>query len=351
MIRASLNNSSQEYASIGLGITGNCNLNCKHCYSRPLRKKSLTLQQTMGIIENKKIHSINFGTGESILHPDFNEIIDRFYKKNVKLSLTSNGLSIKMLSDEQLAKFNDLDISLDFSAKSRQNSFRDGESYNLVMEAIKKCQRVGVEFSLTATIMNINYKEIPKLLKRAAHEECNLRVNIFKPVPQARIYQYQLNFEEFWESIRLLFTFGNLLSCSEPIVNAMLDIPPVVSKYPCGRNSLRIHPDGKVVPCVYWTDSDITIESLGESFELAFQSESFRRIGVIPEFCKTCEKVDVCGGGCAGRRHLNGRIDKPDDYCPIYHEKDIPEIKVIPCKKEKDLIHSSYLCTLIFEGK
>jgi len=304
----------------------------------------------MKVVKNKKISSVNFGTGESFLHPDFPEIVDKFHEMGIKMSLTSNGYSIIMLPDEQLEKFNDLDISLEFIGRSKQNNFRDGESQYFIDEAIKKCKRLGIEFSITAAIMNINYREIPKLLDRAAKEGCNLRVNFFKPVPRAGIYEYQLSFDEFWEAVRLLFAHGNLISCSEPIVTAMLDLPLIVPKSPCGNNSLRVHPDGKVVPCVYLTESDVHIDGIERSFEPAFRSDAFKMLDVIPEFCKTCEKLDVCGGGCVSRRYLNGRLDKPDDYCPIYREKEIPEIKVTTCRKLKDLVHSAYLCTMIFEG-
>ncbi len=199
--------------------------------------------------------------------------------------------------------------------------------------------------------MNINYKGIPQLLEKVAEEGCNLRVNVFKPVPKAGIYEYRLSFEEFWEAVYLLFTHGNLISCSEPIVNAMLDIPSAVPKSPCGSNSIRIHPNGTVSPCVYLTDSQVHIDSIEGSFEAALESEPFKRMATIPEFCETCEKIDACGGGCASRRHLNGGLDKPDEYCPLYLQKTIPDIEVTRCRKVKDLVHSSYLCTMIFEGK
>lgn len=341
----------KEGVSIGIGATANCNLNCGHCYSKPLRGESLTLNQMMKIIEGKKVNSINFGTGENILNPDFPEMIDKVSDMGIKMSLTSNGYSVMVLPDEQLKKFNDLDISLDFGSKDQQNLFRKGESWNFVDEAIKKCQRLGIEFSITTALMNVNYKEMPVLLGRAAKENCNLRVNIFKPVPQAGIFKYKLSYEEFWESMHFLFTHGNLISCSEPIVNAMLGIHPIVPKSPCGRKSIRVHPNGEVVPCVYWTDSDVHIDDLEKSFKPAMESKNFKKIGVIPEFCKSCDKVDVCGGGCASRRFLNAGLELPDDYCPIYHKKDIPEIKVTHSESSKDLVHSSYLCTLIFEGK
>lgn len=342
----------EEAVSIGLGATANCNLNCGHCYSTHLRGESLTLNDMMKIIRDKKVSSINFGTGENILNPDFPEMIDVCHERGIKMALTSNGYSVMVLPAEQLKKFNDIDISLDFASKTEQNVFRKGESWNFVDEAMKKCQRLGVEFSITTALMNVNYKEVPKLLARASKENCNLRVNIFKPVPKAGIFKYQLNYDEFWEGMRLLFTHGKLISCSEPIVNAMLNIPPIIPKSPCGRKSLRIHPTGEVMPCVYWTDSNVHINDIEKSFKPAFESESFKKIGVIPEFCKeNCDKVDICGGGCASRRYLNGRLELPDAYCPIYNKREIPKIKVTKSESAKDLVHSSYLCTLIFEGK
>ncbi len=351
MLKQRSGNVAKEGLSIGMGVTANCNLNCKHCYSRPLRGQNLTLDQVLKVAETKNINSINFGTGESSCHPEFSEMVDKCYEMGIKMSLTSNGYSIIRLPDEQLRKFNDLDISLDFIGRSKQNSFRNGESQELVDQAIEKSKRLGIEFSITAVLMNINYKEIPQLLEKVAEEGCNLRVNVFKPVPRAGIYKYRLSFEEFWGVVCLLFAHGNLISCTEPIVNAMLDIPSTVPKSPCGSNSIRIHPNGTVSPCVYLTDSHVHIDSIEGSFEAALESETFKRMATVPEFCETCEKLGTCGGGCASRRHLNGGLDKPDEYCPLYRQKRIPEIKVTKCRKVKDLVHSSYLCTMIFEGK
>lgn len=365
-------NINNQRFSLGIGATANCNLNCEHCYSRPLRGESMSLEEFLNIINNKNISSINYGTGENILNPEFPQMVDVVNERGIKQSLTSNGYSILQLSDKQVKKFNDVDISLDFPDPKKQNTFRHGASWNFVNEAIKKCKRLGVEFSITTALMNVNYKGIPSLLERASQEECNLRTNIFKPVPQAGIWKYALDYEQFWEAMNLLFSNGDLISCSEPIINAMLNIPPIVPQSPCGLKSLRIHPNGQVMPCVYWINSekpielpdgktipkeywtkgDIYIKDLEDSFKPAFENEAFKRIRTIPDYCKeNCDKVGVCGGGCASRRYLNGKLNEPDMYCPIYHKKDIPNIKISKCKEAKDLVHSSYLCTLIFAGK
>ena len=111
-------------------------------------------------------------------------------------------------------------------------------------------------------------------------------------------------------------------------------------------------PGGKVIPAEYWTKSKVHITDLNESFEPAFKNESFQKIRTVPKYClENCDKVSVCGGGCASRRYLHGQLGEPDEYCPIYHKREIPKIEVTKSESMKDLVHSSYLCTLIFESK
>ena len=112
MLKQRASNVIQEGLSIGMGVTANCNLNCKHCYSRPLRGQNLTLDQVLKVAGAKNINSVNFGTGESSCHPEFAEMVDRCHEMGIKMSLTSNGYSIMRLLDEELGNVNDLDISL-----------------------------------------------------------------------------------------------------------------------------------------------------------------------------------------------------------------------------------------------
>lgn len=339
--------------SIGIGTTGNCNLNCPHCYSKPLRGHTLTFGEVAPLINSSdNICSVNFGTGENILNPDFMEIVDLCYSKGIKMSLTSNGYSVNCLKDEDLKKFNDIDISLDFAEKSVQNDFRHGQSWDFAAKAMDRCRRLGVEFSVATALMNVNYEQIPMLLEKVSEEGCNLRLNVFKKVIKAGVTKFALTFDQFWEAVRLLFTYGKLISCSEPVVNAMLGIEPIVPKSPCGSNSFRIHPDGGIVPCVYWPEGTIKLPDVEGNINAVFENDNFRIMKTIPEFCvKNCDKVDVCGGGCASRRYLNGKLDEPDEYCPLYLKKSIPEIEVVYAKELKDLVHASYLCTFIFGGR
>jgi len=346
-----LNKNVEPPISIGIGTTGKCNLNCPHCYSNSVRNYSLSFERIKRFLDGKNVTSINYGTGENYLNSEFVKVVNYCHDRGIKQSLTSNGYSIKHLQDDIIQKFNDIDISLDFSNEKLQNEFRNGESWSLAQESIEKCVRVGVEYSIVTAVMSINFMEIPMLLEMVKNIRCNLRLNIFKRVPYSNNKIFELNYEEFWKAIKLLFLNGKLISCSEPIVNAMLDIPPIVKKSPCGIKSIRIHPDGKIVPCVYWPDSSLCIDKM-EPLNSIFKSEPFQLVSEIPPYClKNCELVDICGGGCASRRYLSDNIYEPDMYCPVYKDKPIPNIEITYDTNEKDLVHSSYLCTLIFSGK
>ena len=90
-------NNTDGGISLGIGATGNCNLNCGHCYSKPLRGTSMSLEELQSVVKGKNVHSINFGTGENILNPDFPEMIDWCHDLGIKLSVTSNGYTINQL--------------------------------------------------------------------------------------------------------------------------------------------------------------------------------------------------------------------------------------------------------------
>ena len=332
--------------SVGIGITDECNYNCKHCYSRPRSDKftRLNFNSLKKLCESIKINSINFGTGESILHPDFKKMIKYIHKRGIKMSLTTNGLSINKLSDDKVKLFNDIDFSLDFPSKKDHDAFRRAGAFDNVINGIKKCKRLGVECSIVLVIMNSNYKEIPNMLSIAKELGVNLRLNVYKPKYNKNL---KLTYHQFWTAIKSLFDNSKIISCSEPVINALIKHECNDGGSPCGKHSLRIKPDGGIIPCVYWNKNDFVIKDLITK-QLEFnKSNEFRKARIIPSECKDCELVEYCKGGCSARRLYNN-INKKDEYCFI--DKKWPKLNV-EWATPKDLVHSGYLCTIIVEPK
>ncbi len=62
--------------SLGLGLTNECNLACAFCYRDPTRLDRLTLDQVRAATRRLPVRSVNLGTGENGMHPDFPAILD-----------------------------------------------------------------------------------------------------------------------------------------------------------------------------------------------------------------------------------------------------------------------------------
>jgi len=117
---------------------------------------------------------------------------------------------------------------------------------------------------------------------------------------------------------------------------------------PCGNGSIRVTPDRKLKPCVYWPESNLTIDDLGVEKERIFENKLFRQSHLTPRFCLPCEHVATCGGGCAARRRLRGHLELPDEYCPIYRGRTI-QLKSSVSAAQKPL-RSGSICTTIVKG-
>ena len=330
--------------SLGIGLTSNCNLNCAHCYRDQNQIYDLTLADVRKICENLDISSIGFGTGENGLNPEYFQILDYLHSRNVKMTLASNGYTLSITPDEELKYFTDVEFSVDFPDQRRQNEFRGEGNWQTIMQGIERCRRLGIRVSILAVLMNLNFTDLGKIARMAASYDSNFRVNAYQPMYTE---EFMPNFEQYWEAYRILFDQSEIISITEPLVNSFSGANGLKGS-PCGGRSMRVTPDRKIKACVYWPESDLTIDDLAEKNEAIFDTPLFRQTRLTPEFCLNCEHVRNCGGGCAARRKLRGRLEFPDEYCPIYQGKTI-QLTGSSSSTAKPLRTGS-ICTTIVRG-
>jgi radical SAM protein with 4Fe4S-binding SPASM domain len=329
-------------ASVGIGITNDCNLECAHCYRPQGQIYQLDLDEIRAICETLDVASFNMGTGESWLHPQFAEIVEYLAERGIKTSVASNGYSLSEMPTSLLRRFHDVELSVDFATPRGQDAFRGTGNWACVMQAIERCHAQGIEVTILATLMNTNYDETDGLVKVAGEVGANLRVNVYQPVGQN---DFLLSYEQFWEGYRRLFGAGRLLSTSEPIVNAMLGLESLTGS-PCGRQSIRFTPRRYITPCVYWPQPDLTLDDLQElTVERILASEQFQRSRLVPDACQDCPHVTSCGGGCASRRALLGDLNRPDLYCPLVRGETV-DLSFTPAPA-KDLLRRGNVCTTL----
>ena len=233
--------------SIGIGVTSLCNLACPHCYSRHLQPKSLSLDDiVLATSKFPRLRRVNFGTGESILNKSFLAICDYLKNRRIAIGLTSNGLSVCEMTDDQLTQFNDIDISLDFPVAEIHDEWRaKSGTFAKAAEALERCASLDLNLSIALCLMNHNYKYIPEFKKLVDRFSCFLRINLYKPVHGQG---FLMSYTEFWQAMDLLATNFALVSNSEPILS--LVIPDSIGSTPCG-NSVRLNPDMTISGCVY----------------------------------------------------------------------------------------------------
>src|SRR5215831_16580034 len=120
--------------SLGLGLTNECNLACAFCYRDPTRTDRLSLDQVKSVMERLPIRSVNLGTGENGMHPEFKTILAYLRTQPAKLTITSNGRSIAVLEDSELRAFHDVEFSLDYPNEAEQDAQRGQGNWALIHE-------------------------------------------------------------------------------------------------------------------------------------------------------------------------------------------------------------------------
>lgn len=323
-----------EIKSVGIGLTNKCNLNCPHCYSRNLPQKSLSLTHLQKILKLfPKVEKMNFGTGESIFNPELLKIMEFLRKQGLKMALTSNGTTVTRMKNKYLSWFKDVDLSLDFPTAKLHDRWRSPGAFKMALASLERCQKLGVNTSIALCLMNNNYRFLPFFRKILDRFNVCLRINVYKPTASSD--QFSLNYAQFWEAINLLVKNFCLISTSEPILSILTKNPTKCGS-PCGEKSVRVHPNGKVTPCVFLTDNKLTIGQ-------------FRKLKrTIPIFCQSCYFAEQCRGGCFSRRYLKNRVDQPDEFCPFPFGLKLPKINFRYSSGTKpDFIHKNYLCTTI----
>ena len=223
--------------SVGLGLTNECNLTCAFCYRDPTRTDRLSLDQVKLVIERLPVRSVNLGTGENGMHPDFKAFLGYLQTQPIKLTITSNGHSVAVLEDDELRAFHDIEFSIDYPTQVEQDAQRGNGNWELIHQQAERCVRLGVPVTIIAVMMKANYLRLADVARVAKKFGAPLRVNVYQAV---RSDVYALSYEEYWEGFRRLFAETDVIAIGEPLVRAMAGLPAL--RGGCGVSTVRVTP-------------------------------------------------------------------------------------------------------------
>lgn len=330
--------------ALGLGLTNECNLACSFCYRDSARVDRLTLEQVKAVMERLPVRSVNLGTGENGLHPEFRQIVAYLRSRPIKLTMTSNGHSVAVTSDQDLAAFKDIEFSLDYPTKAEQDGQRGAGNWDLLHEQAARCRRLGIPVTFIAVMMRSNWDRLAEIAVIAKAFDAPLRVNVYQSV---RTDAFALSYEQYWDGFAKLFAATDVIAVAEPLVRAMAGMPPRAGG--CGVATVRVTPRATVQPCVYWPSGGYGLDVLLDVGSDIVDSNSFAEARSLPAVCSTCTHVAACHGGCAGRRRLQHALADPDFYCPIVRGEDRRlEVRFAP---QRELPKLDSACTTIVTAR
>jgi radical SAM protein with 4Fe4S-binding SPASM domain len=326
--------------ALGLGLTNECNLRCAFCYRDPERTDRLSLDQVKAVMERLPSRSVNLGTGENGMHPEFKAILAYLRTRPVKLTITSNGHSVAVLEDDDLRAFHDIEFSLDYPTQAEQDAQRGPGNWELIHRQAMRCVKLNVPVTIIAVMMKSNHLRLADVARVARRLGAPLRVNVYQSV---RSDLYALTYEEYWQGFRKLFESTDVIAIGEPLVRAMAGLPALAGG--CGVSTVRVTPRGTTQPCVYWPGLGEPLSDLLANGNEILNSGPFKEARTLPEACRPCEFRENCHGGCAGRRRLQRASSEPDTYCPIVRG-DRPQLE-IRMAANRDLPKLGSSCTTV----
>src|SRR6478609_11090051 len=280
---ASCTSQHEAGIALGLGLTNECNLSCSFCYRDPTRADRLSLDQVRAVMERLPVRSVNLGTGENGMHPDFEAILAYLRTRPVKLTITSNGHSVSVLEDDELRAFHDIEFSLDYPTQAEQDAQRGQGNWELIHQQANRCVRLGIPVTVIAVMMKSNYLRLADVARVAKQFAAPLRVNVYQAM---RSDIYALTYEEYWEGFRRLFAQTDVIAIGEPLVRALAGLPPLAGG--CGISTIRVTPRATTQPCVYWPGSGEPLSNLISMGLDILDSAPFAQARTLPEACQAC---------------------------------------------------------------
>lgn len=323
-------------------FTNACNLRCKHCYQNAQHRlpDELDLHERLKIVDQLDANDVAFlafSGGEPLMDADFWSVAEYAAKKNIYISLATNGTLISRDVAQRLrdAGVRYVEISLDSARPEFHDRLRGISGFwQRTVEGIKNCVEVKDLFvGLAPTITRRNLGELEDMFSLAKELGVD-RFYVFNFIPTGRgkeMYRDDLSPYMREQMLQVLYRhlkskemevlttcpqFGRICLENAPrglVVTGHYSISEGVTAASdarfvggcgAGRAYCAIQPNGEVTPCVFMP---ITIGDLRSTEFMKIWREStilrdLRDRKELLNNCGVCEYRDACGG-CRARAY------------------------------------------------
>jgi radical SAM protein with 4Fe4S-binding SPASM domain len=293
-----------------------CNLRCPHCYLEAGRKaeNELTTDECLKLIDEMKAlgtEMLILTGGEPLLRKDIYDIAKAASAQGIWVVMGTNGV---LVTDQVVEKMIEcgvqgVAISIDSLEPAKHNHFRGGpDAWEYSVRALDICRANGLQVLIQTTVMDMNYAEIPQMLK-FARDKGAWSFNLYFLVQTGRGQQMNDLSPERTEAM-----LSNLVDWQD-------EYRPMLVRSKCapqfkqiayekavgglesggcmaGTQYCRITPQGDVTPCPYMpvVAGNVRDQSFGEIWRTSSVLQELRDLKQLKGRCGRCEFNELCGG-------------------------------------------------------
>lgn len=335
-----------EKISFMYEVSGRCNLRCVFCYNTwkmnsETPKAELSTRQTLNLLakvtDETGCNDISLSGGEPLMRDDIFEIISFIKKKNVKVSLISNGTLLKEETiDRCLSCGVDVfQVTLLSDKPELHNRLSGGQAFDKVIEAILNIRkRNGTVYTFFVGLADNIHTFKGTLELNVLLGVQNVALGRFTPggsglkgwdklMPSPEMIDEALGIgDEMSRKYRIAVSVSTpILPCLNKISrykNVRFSFCSVGNKE---HSLFGIDPEGNLKVCSH---SPYSLGNLLEKpFDHLIKNQFLRDFSqTVPPFCRDCPELSICRGGCRSSAHVcYGSLAEEDPYLKLWKAK------------------------------
>lgn len=342
---------------VDLDITNKCNLRCSYCYHFSGAgdvDTDLPAEEWLRFFEELRqctVIEVCLGGGEPLFRKDFKDLVDGVVKNKMRFAIVSNGTLITDDIVEYLKstkRCNSFQVSIDGAGPEEHDVCRGKGNFEKALAGLRCLMKHKMPATVRVTIHKHNFKSLDKIAELLLEDVGlpSFSTNNAGHIGLCRENKesVQLTAEEFSMSMETLLELdkkykGRIGAAAGPLASAKGWMEMEKAKQEkkealsecgylrsCGGifSNMAVLADGTMVPCNQLSHiklGRINKDPLREVWINHPELKRLRERRDIPlnnfEFCKECEYIPYCRGGCPALAYtLTNDENKPSpDAC------------------------------------
>lgn len=321
-------NSLSAPLKISMNLTKKCNLRCIQCFSDSgtIKKPELTTKDMYKLFDDMNKNGtfyICLGGGEPFTRKDLFDILEYGDKKQLAISIVTNGLLLNKDIIDKLNKINLDYLWVSFEGlKENHEKLRGIGTFDKTINTLKLLNNYYKgKTALRMSINKYNIDECEALVKIA--EDNNIDLIRFTPLlsfGRAKNEDLVINQDDY---IKFLNSMKKIKSDKVKIVYPNMPSDKIwigTNGFGChcGKEAIWIDELGNVSPCIFWGEK-YNIGNIKDDDYMKLWDKSLQVSDISGNsVCTSCNNYKNCRGGCRARSlDLYGNLDDVDPLCPL----------------------------------